>query len=279
MTVRVVTDSTSDIPPSIAERLGITVIPLHVRFGDVIFRDGGDLSAEEFYERLTANAEFPGTSQPPLGDFEETYRRLTSQGFAVVSVHLSSALSGTYNSALLASESLPEAQVVVVDSQQVSMAMGWQVIRAAELAIAGQGASEIAQNVEAIRHHTHALGMLPGLDFIHKGGRMGAASRLLGAQLNVKTLVQMKFGRVQPVSKARTRSKAFQRIVEGVASSGPVERLAVVHAGDKEAAQELLEVLSPVANSTEVLVAEIGAAVGAHVGPGTVGACWLTTAG
>jgi len=273
--VKIVTDSTSDVPPEVARELGITTIPLVLQIGSQTYRDKIDLSGEEFYRLLQETPGVPVTSQPPIGEIEQVYRDLTSDGSRVVSIHLSSGLSGTYSTCALAAPSidLEPGAVHVIDSQGISMCLGWQVIFAARAARAGSSQDEIVALVEGMVPRVRILGLLDTLEWVQRGGRLGLASAFLGTMLAIKPILHMKEGKPVPMEKVRTKSKAMLRMVELAADLGPLDALAVVHGDAPDEAEKLISMLEPIYPREKILVSHIGAVLGSHVGPRAVGIC------
>jgi DegV family protein with EDD domain len=275
--VKIVTDSTADIPPEIAAKLGIEVVPLRVEFGNKSYRDGVDLNGEELYRLLRESPTLPTTSQPSLGELQQVYHALTADGCDVVSVHVSSGLSGTYNVAVLAAESEEDrpgaGRVAVVDSQALSMCVGWLAIFGARAALAGADQAQVVALLEEMRHRVRILGLLDTLEYVQRGGRLGVASAFLGTMLAIKPILHMKQGTAQPMEKVRTKPRAMQRLVEITAGFGPLEALAVMHGDAPDEAAQLVDMLAPIYPRHEILVGHIGAGLGVHVGPRAVGVC------
>ncbi|HIC94013.1 MAG TPA: DegV family protein, partial [Anaerolineae bacterium] len=228
--VRVVTDSASDIPPAMARELGITVVPCNVHFGQRTYRDGVDLSSDEFFAELARSPVLPTTSQPSVGVFEETYRRLAEETDQIISIHLPEKLSVTLNSARLAAQALPEIEIAIVDSGQVSMSQGWLAVMAARAARQGRKLADIVALVREAIPRLRLVAMLDTLEYIHRGGRIGRVAAMLGTLLKVKPLVQVLHGEALPLENARTRWGALRRLVEIAADMAPFEELAVMHA-------------------------------------------------
>ena len=276
--VKIVTDSAADIPAEIVNRLDITVLPLLVHMGGKTYKDGVDISGEAFYRELEAARSVTTTSLPALDSFEEAYRRLTSAGHDIVSIHMSSRLSGTFNAALIASTSdgvSPE-MVSVVDTHTVSMAQGWVAIRAAEAAQSGKPAEEIEGLANDMSARAHIFGLLDTLEYVIRSGRVGRLPGTVGNMLNIKPiLTTLPTGEATILERLRTRKKALERIVSLVEALGPLDGLAVMHAADEEGAAELAEMLKPLNPPEPVIIAHIGAVLGTHIGPKGVGVCCL----
>lgn len=275
--VAVVTDSTADLPPEVAARHGITVVPLIVRFGDEALRDGVDLGPEVFLERLRRGTVVPSTSQPPPEAFVECYTALAARGLAILSVHISARLSGTANAAVLAARQVAGAVVEVVDGRSASMGTGFLALEAAERAARGESLAVIAAAVRAAASRLNVYAALDTLEFLRRGGRIGGAAALLGALLSVKPIITLRDGVVAPLERPRTMTRALQRLKELVEAQAPLERLAILHAGAPELAERLREQLARVAPSGTLTV-PIGPTIATHAGPGVVGAVTLRRA-
>lgn len=272
--IQVVTDSGADLGPELRRREGLHVVPLTITFGEQEFRDGVDLTPEAFYERLSRaeGASLPRTTQPSPADFEAVYRALVAQGSPVLSIHLSSRLSGTYQSAVLAAREVG-GEVYVVDSRSASFGIGLMVLEALRLAEAGMAAPAIRDRIEELRRQTEIFFSVDTLEFLQRNGRIGRAQAFVGGLLNVKPILRLVDGVVHPVERVRTRARAFERLVShGVEAAGgrPV-RVGVLHGNAPEAAGQLAEALKGRLQVEELYVAPLGATIGTHAGPGTLG--------
>jgi len=276
--VKIVTDSLADIPPSILKELDITTIPCIVRFGEREYRDRIDLSLNQFYKQLVSSATLPATSQPSVGVFEQVYRDLSAKTNEILSIHVIGSLSGTFNTARLAADAVASGKVAieVIDSHQISMAVGWLVILAARAAKAGFPLAEIKGIVEDAVTRVHLIAMLDTLEYAKRSGRLGKGAALIGTLLNVKPLLSVNRDEVVPVENVRTQKRALERLSEIVLASGPIQELAVIHAAAERHAQELKRLLSDTFPEEQIVLAETGPVLGAHVGPGAVGIAWLT---
>ena len=273
--VRIVTDSTADLTPEQQRASGITVVPLNVHFGDQVFRDHVDLSADEFFRRLKASPQLPRTSQPSVGVFEEAYRTLRNGGDEIVSVHLSSKVSGTYNSALMAAQSLGDGAIDVVDSLSTSMALGFMALEGARLARVGKDRKAIAERLQALVSKARVICMVDTLTYLERGGRIGKARALLGSLLNVKPILQLKDGEVVPLGRARGRPQALSRLVELLERDGKVSQLAIMHGAAQSDAEQLRDRVASTYPGLDILLTEIGAVLGTHTGPGVIGFSYL----
>ena len=273
MAVKVVTDSTADIPPELAQSLGITVVPCNVNFGTETFKDGVDLSAEEFYERLINGPQFPSTSQPSPGDFVETYERVGDGADAIVSVHVSAKLSGTYNSAVQAKEQANiKCPIDVVDSYQASCGLGVVAIVAAQEAGKGAGLEEVAATARSAADRAELFFLLDTLEYLQKGGRIGKARALVGTVLKIKPMIILREGIVHEMGKARSFSKGVAKLLETAREFAPLELAYVPYTTSPDVAQEVAEGLRELLpEGSEPLVAPAGPTIGTYAGPGAVG--------
>ncbi|HEX4713988.1 MAG TPA: DegV family protein [Ktedonobacteraceae bacterium] len=272
MVVRIVTDSTADLPAKVTSELGITVVPLTVFFGDEAFLDGVELDNPGFYQKLAASKDLPRTSQPSPAAFQEAFQRLIDEGAdAILSIHLSSKLSGTYQSACTARDSMPEDMrkmpISVLDSQSISVGMNYAIQGAARLAREGKTLEELQAYVEDTLSRTSILAVLDTLEFVRRGGRIGGASALLGNMLSFKPIIEIKEGEVAPVERPRTRGKAYARIAQLVTEMGEIESISIAESND-EVGQQLKAAIKEV-YSGEMPIYRLGAVLGVHTGPGT----------
>jgi DegV family protein with EDD domain len=201
MTIRIVTDSTADLPQAFAEELGITVVPLYVQFGQNTYRDRIDISEEEFYQRLLNDPVHPSTSQPSPQDFADVYNKLSKQADGIVSIHISNKLSGTYNSALQGKELAATAcPIEVIDSEMVSMGLGLLAAEAANVASSGKGLQELVEEVKRLIPSTHVWALFDTLKYLAMGGRIGKAKEMMGSVLNIKPILVVKDGEMAPAT-------------------------------------------------------------------------------
>ncbi len=273
--VAVVTDSTADLPREMYESNGIVVVPLLVHFGEEAFRDGIDLTSDEFYRKLKTSKVLPRTSQPSPHDFHVVYEELLSRADEVVSVHLSSKLSGTYQSATVAAGMLPEAKVRVVDGRCASAATGLIALEAARLAAAGATGDEIVRRIERVIDSMVVFFTVDTLEYLERNGRIGKAAAFLGTLLSVRPVLRLDDGEVAPFEKVRgSKEKALTRMIaaaKGRAPAGRRLRAAIMHAAVPEDAAFLRHAVESEFDCEEMLVASIGPVIGSHAGPGTLG--------
>jgi DegV family protein with EDD domain len=273
--VRIVTDSTADLTPEQQQAAGITVVPLNVHFGDEVFRDHVDLSADDFFRRLKASTQLPRTSQPSVGAFEAAFRSLRANGDDIVAVHLSSKVSGTCNSAQMAAQSVGEGKIEVVDSLSTSMALGFMALQGAKLATAGRDRQAIAEHLRALVPKARVICVVDTLTYLERGGRIGKARALLGSLLNVKPILQLKDGEVVPLGRARGRPQALSRLVELLERDGKVSQLAIMHGAARADAEQLRDRVASTYPGIDIQLTEIGAVLGTHTGPGVIGFTYL----
>jgi DegV family protein with EDD domain len=271
MAIKVVTDSTADLPSQLVEELGITMVPIYVRFGEEVYRDRVSISEDEFYRRLEHTTVHPGTVQPGPQDFLDVYQKLSPGADGIVSIHISGKLSGTVNSALMAKDMLETGcPVEVIDTQAVSMGLGLIVIVAATMANAGESLDKIVAEVQRAVPKIHLLALFDTLKYLLLGGRIGKAKALLGSILNVKPMISVKDGEIVPAGQVRTRAKGIDKLFDFVKSAGKVEDLAVVHSTTPDEAQSLAEHLGSIFDQKRIKIARVGPALGVHTGPGAL---------
>jgi DegV family protein with EDD domain len=269
--IRVITDSTSDLPEAICRQLGISVVPLSVRFGDEMLADGVDLDSAGFWSRLAGTTSMPETAAPSAGSFMDAFTSAADEGAdGIVAVTLSSRLSGTYQSAAIAAENVSASVPVrVVDSGTVSMALGIVAMAAAEAAAAGADLGAVAAVTAETATRVEVLVALDTLEFLQRGGRIGKAQALIGGMLDIKPLITVEDGVVTAAGRVRTRSKARLAILERARQHDRAPRMSVIHG----AADDVDEVTAAVRGvvGDRVMVAELGPVVATHAGPGTIG--------
>ena len=269
--VVIVADSTLDVPASVAVDLGIQIVPLNVQFGAETFLDQVEISSDEFLHRLTTSPELPKSSQPSPARFEEAFRAATEAGHDVLCITLSVELSGTNNSARLAAGSFEAERIHVVDSRSVSIGGGFIAIAAARAARDGATLGEVVALAESMPARTFLYAALDTLEYLHRGGRIGRATALVGSLLSIKPIVQVRDGEVTPVERVRTWRKAMDRLETIAAEHAPAEFLGVMHVGNLADGQRLAERIAPVLPSSDVLLGQLGPVVATYGGPGLVG--------
>ena len=273
MPIMVVTDSTSDLPQDLAQDLGITVVPLNVHSGTEEFKDGVDLTTDEFFRRLVAVPELPKTSQPSVGDFSSAYKALEDDADGIVSVHISAKMSGTYNSAIQARSELDmSTPIEVIDTLQASMGLGLVAIRAATAARQGASFEEVAGIARDAAERCRVFAGMDTLEYLIKGGRIGKARGLVGTLLRIRPMILVREGEAHELGKERTRAKMLAKIQRTAEEFGPVEELCVLYSTTPEDADQLARGVSGLLpDGKEPLVTRFGPVLGTYVGPGAVG--------
>jgi DegV family protein with EDD domain len=276
--VRILVDSTADIPRDRAQRLGIAVVPLTVLFGDDAYRDGVDLDGPAFYQKLASTSAMPTTSTPPPGLFLDTYRQLIAEGATgILSIHLAANLSATFSVARAAAEQVTHETSVpieLVNSGTVSAGFGMPAEIVAAEARAGKSLAELQAHAESLCQRSHVLAVLDTLEFLRRGGRIGSTRALLGSMLSVKPLIEVRNGEVTPLEQPRTRAKAYDRLGQLVQALGPLEAVAVVES-DTAAGNELVAIVKRFWSGS-VERSFLGPVVGTHGGPGAAGIVAIT---
>ena len=273
MVVRIVTDSTSDISADTARGMGISVIPQNVHFGTRSFEDNVSITPDEFYRMLAASPELPRTSQASPGRFKQVYDELGRDADGIVSIHISSKLSGTCNSANQgASAATSDCPIEVIDSGQASMGLGSVVMAAAELANQGASQSQVIDAAAGTARRAQCLCLFETLEYLQKGGRIGKAQALVGSMLKIKPMIIVRDGEVHPLGKARTFPRALARMKEQVRKFAPVDSLAVMHSTTPHVAREVADDLRDMLpRGSEPYIARFSPALGVYAGPGAIG--------
>ena len=271
MPVKIVTDSVADIPPAIAEELGIIVVPLVLRFGSETFRDGVDLTSDQFYEKLKTSADSPATSVPSPAAFAEAFQEAAATGSEVLAITLSSKLSGTYNSALQGKALAARAgRIEVMDSGWAAIAEGFIVMEAARAARAGADLEAAREAARATAGRVAFLAAFDTLDYLRRGGRIGAAAGLLGSLLKINPLIDLKDGVVHPVGRTRSRAKALDALVSFASGFDAIEEMAVGSAACEADADALVERLRRICPAERILRTRLTPVIGSHTGPGLI---------
>ena len=269
MTVKIVTDSSADLPAELVQELGITVVPLYVRFGEEVYREQVDISLDEFYQRLEHGPIHPVTIQPSPQDFITAYQKLSQEADGIVSIHISSKLSGTCNSALQGKGMIEKGcPIEVIDSQIITVGLGLICMAAAKMAKAGESLPSVVEEVKQMIPNIHLLGLLDTLKYLQKGGRIGKAKALLGSVLNAKPMITLKEGEVVPAGQARSRSKGVERLFSFVESTSNIDDLAIAYNTTPDEAHALAERLGSIFTKEAIKVVRLGTTLGVHMGPG-----------
>ena len=272
MSIRIVTDSASDLPSSLAQAHDISVIPLYVMIGSETYKDGVDIDADRFFAQLVQPTTLPTTSQPSIGDFQEIYGRLLDQGHQIVSIHISSKLSGTFNAAVQAKALFGDgAAIELVDSQLAGGALALLALQAARWATERSDHRQVAHLLRQATAHAHGFVVVDTLKYLQMGGRIGKAQALVGGMLQFKPIVCIRDGEVHPVARPRTRRRALAQLIETVRALAPIQQLHVSYTTGPEDAEAIRDALTDLVNPGEVVESRFGPVLGTHLGPGTIG--------
>lgn len=276
MKTAVVTDSTAYIPKELREKWNIHMIPLSVIFDNETYREEIDISAEAFYEEVKQR-DLPTTSMPPIGEFVELFEKLANEYDEVVSIHLSSGISGTFQGAVSAGEMVEGIKVFMFDSEVSAMPQGFYALEAAKMAEQGRSGEEIIARLNEVKESAKAYFMVDDLSHLQRGGRLSSAQALIGSLLQVKPLLHFEDKKIVPFEKVRTRKKALNRVVELLAEdagSGGEYRAVVIHANREEEAKEWKSELEAQFPNVEFMLSYFGPVIGTHLGEGSMGMGW-----
>jgi DegV family protein with EDD domain len=269
MTVEIVTDSIADLPVDLVQEFKISVVPLIINFGEESYRDGVDMTADQFYVRLKTSRNFPTTAAPPPQAFADVYDDLAASREEIVVITLSAQFSGTYNAALQGKALMKKkCRVEVIDSQSATMAQGLIVLKAAQAARAGATMKEIREIVEHNIPRAEILAAFDTLEYLKRGGRIGAAKAYLGSMLNVNPLITLQEGVVKPAGRTRSRSKAIDKLFSFAAGYSRIEELAVENTACPEEAEALIDRLDELFPKDRIYRSKMTPVIGTHTGPG-----------
>jgi DegV family protein with EDD domain len=276
--VRIVTDSACDLTDDLVKQHEVIVVPLTIRFGAEEFEDRRELSPEEFWRRCQGKGALPETAAPSPGAFIAAFQQAADEGAdAVLCLTISSKLSATYASAVTAADTFTAIPVRVVDTRSVTMGQGLTVIAAAEESAAGAGLDQLIEAAEDRTDRIRVYGVLGGLEFLQRGGRIGGAQALLGSLLSIKPVIVVKDGEVAEESKQRTRSRAMSYLVAKVAADGPLERVAIADGACTDI-EGVVKELAAIPGQHPLVSVQLGPVVGSHTGPNTLGVCYILPA-
>jgi DegV family protein with EDD domain len=277
--VAVVTDSTAYLPEDLVSAYNITVVPLVVIWGEEILLDNIDIHANEFYDRLSTDKVMPSTSQASIQAFADAFTKLHNEGYEILTVVISSGLSGTFGSAIQAKKMVPDARIELIDSKHTSLPLAYMALASARAAKAGASLEKCKEIVETIRDKAQVFFAVDTLEFLHRGGRIGGASRFLGTALNLKPILNLVDGKIEAVERVRTLKKAHHRLIEllekGVRGHETINMIGVVAAVAPESAASLLAEIKKNYTPDEILLANLSPTIGTHTGPGTVGVAYV----
>jgi DegV family protein with EDD domain len=271
LAIKVVTDSGADIPIEVAKGLGITVVPVYIYFGDKAYKDGVDIGPDELYKRLVEGPIYPTTTQPMPNDFAEVYGTLSKDADAIVSIHLPTKVSGTYNAARQGIEiAKPKCEVHVVDSLSVSVGLGIVAMAAARVAKAGGNLAEVLEETKKAIGQTQIRALLDTLHYLLKGGRITKTKALVGTLLNVKPILTMREGEMVQAGMARSYAKGIEQLFEFVKSHPNLQEVAISHTTVPEEAAALKKRIASIIDEERIQMSRVGAGLGVHGGPGTL---------
>ena len=271
--VKIITDSTADLPPELVQELDITVVPTYIHFGDQTFRAGIDITNEQFYKRLGEGGPYPYTSSPPPGVYERYYRKYAREYQGVMSIHLSHRFSEVMKSATMARDKLPASltRVEVIDSLSTSAGMGLTVTAAARAAKAGANVDEVHRIIMHMIQHTHVVFFVDSVEYLERSGRLSQATAMLGSMQRIKPLMILDEGEIVPYDRTRTRAKAIEGLFTFIEDFPRVEQVAIMHGSTPDDVEKLLEKIDPVFPRERVMITEYGPTLGVHLGPNTMG--------
>lgn len=280
MTIRIITDSTCDIPIEQQQSLGIDIIPLSVIFSGKKYADGVDLKKEQFYEMLSKSSDLPTTSQVNPDGFESLFKRYIDAGDAIVGIFISSKLSGTYQSAVIAKETVGSDRIYIVDSKSATFGLALLVYEAIKLRDSGLSAQIIYQNLIALCNRVKFYAAVDTLKYLKMGGRLSSSAAILGGVLHIKPLISVVDGEVKSVAKERGQKAAFTWILDKIKKDVPDTQYPLVfgHANVPQSMDEFISFINPVLNVTTPVICEIGCVIGTHSGPGCVGLAYIPKA-
>jgi DegV family protein with EDD domain len=277
--VAIVTDSTAYLPEDLVSSYNISVVPLVVIWGEETLRDNIDITPNQFYERLANAKVMPSTSQATITAFAEIFEKLHSEGYEILTIVISAALSGTMDSAIQAKKLVPEAKIELVDSRFTSIPLAYMALSAARAAKRGASLAKCKEIAETVRANTQVFFAVDTLEFLHRGGRIGGASRFLGTALNLKPILYLKDGKVEALERVRTSKRAHRRLIElleiNINGQSNINMMGVISALAHEEASKLLKKIEKSFNPNEILMANLSPVLGTHTGPGTVGVAYV----
>jgi fatty acid kinase fatty acid binding subunit len=271
--IKIVTDSTSDIPLSVAHELGIEIVPMHIHVGEQTFRAGLDITADQFYQWLQDGRAKATTSSPPPVVFEQLYRRLAPDYEHIFSIHLSGRLGSTYRAAQQARDKLPASatRIEVLDSKLASMGLGMVALHAARAINDGASASEVARLINGLAQHCHVVFFVDTIEYLEHSGRLSLASAVVGSMQRIKPLMLLDEGEIVPYERTRTRAKAIEGLYTFIEDFPRVQEVVALYATTAEDVEKLLEKVDPIFPRDKVQIMQFGPSIGAHLGPGAMG--------
>ncbi len=281
--VAIVTDSTAYLPDDLVASYHITVVPLVVIWGEETLEDNIDITPDAFYERLSHAKVMPTTSQATIKSFADIYAKLHAEGYEILTLVISSALSGTLDSAIQAKKMIPDAKIELVDSKLTSVPLAYIALTAARAAKNGASLAECKKIAEKVRDNAEVYFAVDTLEFLHRGGRIGGAARFLGTALKLKPILKLEDGKIEAHEKVRTTKRAYNRLIEILETEldgkSPINMIGVVSAAADEGAEYLMAEIKKRFDPTELMLADLSPVIGTHTGPGTVGVAYVAGVG
>lgn len=277
MKIALVTDSTSYLPKEILKKYNVSVIPLSVVFDNESFREGIDITTIDFYKKVKTEEKFPTTSQPSMGELVNLYEDLSKEHDAIISIHLSKAISGTFEASQAADKMVENVDVYSIDSAITSMPQGFLVMEAGEMIRQDKSPEEIVTRLNRLSKNTRAYFMVADLNHLQRGGRLSGAQKLIGSLLNIKPVLHVNKGKIEAFEKIRSKKKALKRILdllEKDALNKSVQKVAFIHANNEEGALELQKAFQDKYPKIETYISYFGPVIGTHLGEGSLGAAW-----
>jgi len=277
--VAIVTDGACSLTPAQGEQFGIYIAPVYVAFGEKTYRAGIDLDNEGFYRFLSASKKLPTTAQPTAADFVNIYNQLAEEAEEIITIVISHHMSATIQSAEMARNLFDNVPVHIVDSETVSLGLGMMAIAAARAAEQGQDAQAVLNLVESIKQKMNVIFTVNTLEYLYKGGRIGGATAFLGTALDIKPILYIKNGRIEPLERQRTRKRSVSRLLalmEQSVGKQPVH-VAILHGNASEEARQLEQSIQSQFNCVELISSDMGPVIGVHAGPGTLGLVFYTS--
>jgi len=277
--IAIVTDTTAYIPKDLLEKHQIHTVPLSVIFGDETFREEIDITSEAFYQKVKESKDLPSTSQPAIGTFVELFEKLAKNHDVIISIHLSSKFSGTYEAAKSAGKMVENVDVHVYDSELSAMPQGFYSIAAAEMARDGKTVDEIIAKLDDMKKKTRAYFMVDDLSHLQRGGRLNSAQAIVGSLLNIKPILHIVDGLIVPFEKIRTRKKAINRMMGMLVDDEKeknIVKVVFIHANNKQAAMKLRDQFVEKHPNIETILSHFGPVIGTHLGEGALGVSWYT---
>lgn len=269
----IVTDGGCSLSPVRAAELGISVAPVYITFGEKTYRAGVDLNDQEFYHLLSINKKLPTTAQPTAADFVRIFDPLAEDVDEIITIVMSHHMSATIQSAEMARDQFKKVPVHVVDSESISLGLGMMAMAAARAAEQGQDAHTILELVDHLKHNINVIFTVSTLEYLHKGGRIGGGTAFLGSALDIKPILYIRDGRIEPLEKQRTRNRSVSRLVELMREKvgGQPAHIAILHGNSPDEARQLEQSIKDSFNCVELMTSDMGPVIGVHAGPGTLG--------